>query len=279
MSTPLHDKILEAILRIKKPTRFSCEFGAWDGQHLLNCGFLIREHGHQAVLIKADAKKYRRLVKNYPSGSGVECLHRMVGWTPADSLDFLLQATSCPPRPDFLSIDVDGNDYHIWKAVEVYQPSVVCVEFNPTIPQDVEFVQPPDPRIQWGSSLRSFFKLGLSKRYRIIHVDFHDILFGSEEYFLAAGIMPTPWDSIRMDTSAQCQLFIGYDGRLLLRGATTLRWNGLRFYEEDLQILPGWLQKLPDSMNFVQRACLELLRLWRRWRASWRRRLGFPLRP
>ncbi len=31
---------------------------------------------------------------------------------------------------DLLSIDVDGNDYHLWKAIDIIQPRVVVIEYN-----------------------------------------------------------------------------------------------------------------------------------------------------
>lgn len=279
MNSSISQKIQETVLSIPSPTKFSVEFGAWDGVYLLNSRPLILDHGHQAVLIEADKKKYFDLKQNYQNVSGVECLNALVGWTPEDGLDSLLKATSCPKNPDFLSIDVDGNDYHIWKAVQMYRPSVVCIEFNPTIPKDVYFIQDADPLTQQGCSLRSLCQLAETKGYRIVHVDFRDVLFGSKEFFAETGNKPLDWESVSMDTSAQTSLFVGYDGRLLLQGAATLRWNGLRFYEEDIQILPGWLRKYPDNMNYFQKLGLRIYRLLRRWRSSWRRRLGFPLHP
>ena len=140
MSNNLAGKILEAVLCLPHPSRFSVEFGAWDGLYLLNARSLICDHGHRAVLIEADETRFQQLRRNYPDEERVECLKALVGWEPGNGLDHLLRATRCPTKPDFLSIDVDGNDYHIWKAVSAYRPSVVCIEFNPTIPQDVEFV-------------------------------------------------------------------------------------------------------------------------------------------
>ena len=42
------------------------------------------------------------------------------------------------------------------------------VEFNPTIPADVEFVQPRDIKINQGSSLLSLTKLGQEKGYELV---------------------------------------------------------------------------------------------------------------
>jgi len=279
MISRLQNKIQESVSAIASPTLFSVEFGAWDGIHLLNCRNLILHHGHRAVVIEADEKKYQQLRKNYPSGRGVECIKALVGWGPKDGLDFLLRATRCPTKPDFLSIDVDGTDYHIWEAIQIFRPTVVCIEFNPTIPREVEFVVDADPHIQHGSSMRSLSLLAEKKNYGLLHVDHHDLLFATKEYFDQAQKIPLSWQSAPMETQEQTHIFVGYNGRLLLRGAATLRWHGLRFYEEDIQALPNWLQKYPDNMNFFQKQAFQLLRLLRRWRASWRRRLGFSLRP
>ena len=57
-----------------------------------------------------------------------------------------------PYQFQLLSIDVDGCDYHVWNSLDisVYQPQVVCIEFNPTIPNRVKFIQEADIRIYQG---------------------------------------------------------------------------------------------------------------------------------
>lgn len=42
-----------------------------------------------------------------------------------------------------LSIDIDGADYWLWRSLKdtAFRPRVVIVEFNPTIPNNIEFVQ------------------------------------------------------------------------------------------------------------------------------------------
>ena len=42
---------------------------------------------------------------------------------------------------DFLSIDVDGCDYYLFESLTKYKPKLICIEYNPTIPNDVEFIQ------------------------------------------------------------------------------------------------------------------------------------------
>ena len=42
------------------------------------------------------------------------------------------------PEVWLLSIDIDGNDYWLWKHFTRCQPKIVVIEFNPTIPSHVE---------------------------------------------------------------------------------------------------------------------------------------------
>jgi hypothetical protein len=81
---------------------------------------------------------------------------------------------------DLLSIDVDGNDYWLWKAISVVNPRVVIIEIQAgwmadasvTIPYDPAFHvrKLVDPRQQievdyCGASLPAMVKLGREKGY------------------------------------------------------------------------------------------------------------------
>jgi hypothetical protein len=81
-----------------------------------------------------------------------------------------LAKTAIPLGFDFLSIDIDGNDFHVWNATRVYRPKFICIEFNPTIPTEIDFVQPASLNISQGSSLKSLVALGTAKRYELASV-------------------------------------------------------------------------------------------------------------
>ena len=73
-----------------------------------------------------------------------------------------------------VSIDIDGNDFWIWKAMEVIQPAIVVIEAK------VEFglrsiavpygILNHASRDKWynGASVEAFKKLGLSKGYKLV---------------------------------------------------------------------------------------------------------------
>lgn len=75
---------------------------------------------------------------------------------------------------DLLSIDIDGNDWYVWKAVDAVNPRVVVTEYNGKFPPDLEWKQAYNPRHVWdgtdwqGASLKAFENLGREKGYRLV---------------------------------------------------------------------------------------------------------------
>ena len=121
---------------------------------------------------------------------------------------------------DLLSIDVDGNDWQIWKAIEVYRPRVVLIEFNPSIPNEVYFVQSADTSVNQGNSLRAMIELGRTKGYSLVCVAGMDAYFVLDELYSAFNIPDNDIDN--MFCAAQTVLWQGYDGTIFTAGVQTL---------------------------------------------------------
>ncbi len=120
-------------------------------QHTL----LIESKGFSAVLIEADRNRFNDLQRSYSHLGSCITINRFVGFKENYNLDHILSTTNIPNNFDFLSIDIDGNDFHVWKAISKYRPKLVAIEFNPTIPTQVRFIQPADPSINQCASLLS----------------------------------------------------------------------------------------------------------------------------
>jgi hypothetical protein len=79
---------------------------------------------------------------------------------------------------DLLSIDVDGNDFWIWKAIEVIQPRVVVIEYNASLGSHKSLAIKYNPThsklnyhpLGWyhGASLTALTKLAKDKGYALI---------------------------------------------------------------------------------------------------------------
>lgn len=78
---------------------------------------------------------------------------------------------------DLLHIDIDGNDYWIWKEIKI-NPAIVIMEYNSnfgidraiTIPYAADFYRTKahSSNIYWGSSLKALHILALEKGYEFI---------------------------------------------------------------------------------------------------------------
>ena len=228
------------------------EFGAWDGIHLSNVRKLITERSYNAILIEGDGNKFESLRKNYADNTDVIAINAFVGFTAEDGLDKILSTCSIPKNFDILSIDIDGNDYHVWKAVEAYRPKVVCIEFNPTIPTEVDFVQAADPAVAQGSSLLALVRLAHEKGYELVSVLSSNAIFVDQAYFPKFGISNNAPNVLRKDCSLITWFFSGYDGSIHLAGAKRLPWHSMPIDEQEIQVLPRSLQIYPGNSSDSQ---------------------------
>ena len=79
---------------------------------------------------------------------------------------------------DLLSIDVDGNDYHIWEAINVVKPRVVIIEYNAKFPPNCDWKMAYNKNHIWdgsdchGASLKALELLGRKLGYQLVGTNF-----------------------------------------------------------------------------------------------------------
>jgi hypothetical protein len=273
------DGVIGKILELVSPVdRWCVEFGAWDGKHLSNTRDLIEHHGYSAVLIEGSTSRFQELRHNYSGNDRVFPFNQFVGFGKTDNLDVLLAKAPIPEDFDFLSIDIDGNDYHVWKATTAYRPKVVCIEFNPTIPTEVSFVQPADPNVSWGSSLRSLVELGKTKGYELVSVLRCNALFVRAEHFPRFHILDNRPEALRASFDEVTYIFSLHDGTVCLAGCQKLPWHDLELKASRVNVIPRFLRKHPSDYSNVERLLFHLFTssgfgdLWRRVQAWWKGR-------
>ena len=78
---------------------------------------------------------------------------------------------------DFLSIDIDGNDYYLFENLKI-KPKVICIEYNFRFGPDVKCSIPYDQNFTWetgspyfGASLNSLCTLAKRKGYFLIALE------------------------------------------------------------------------------------------------------------
>jgi hypothetical protein len=259
------DGIIRAILdRLPQVPEWCVEFGAWDGKRASNTHRLMVEEDWAGVFIEADPKRFRELEATYAGNDRAACVQAMV--RPGD-LDGILGCTSIPTHFGVLSIDVDGDDWHIWRGLSNYRPAVVVIEFNPTIPPDVDFVQPAGAH--QGSSLRAFVRLGREKGYELAAV-VGNAFFVRNDLFPALGIEDNSIEALHTDHSRETRVWQFYDGTLVWEGCTRLLRHDVD--PGDVQPIPKWLRYLPGLepnpiLKWTRRLYVRLLRV-----LSWKAR-------
>jgi len=77
-----------------------------------------------------------------------------------------------------LSIDIDGNDFWVWKALpEKYKFDLVIIEYNASLGWKDSFVMPYQSDFRWdgsdyfGGSIRAFEMLGRQKGYILVYAE------------------------------------------------------------------------------------------------------------
>src|SRR5262249_27535224 len=187
-------------------------------------------------------------------------LNAFVGFNKNDGLDSILSETPIPRDFDFCSIDIDGNDYHVWAAIEIYRPKLICIEYNPTIPTECSFVQAADPALKQGASLLALVELGKSKGYELASVLPWNAFFVRSDFFPMLEIEDNSPQKLRTDLRLVTHFFYGYDGTVILRGNQTMHWHGLPIAETRVQLLPRILRKYPQDCNAIERFVLRIYR-------------------
>jgi hypothetical protein len=255
------DGILEYIFTvIPKVNSWCVEFGAWDGKTFSNTYNLIANAGWKGVFIEADPVKFQDLLANYRSNSRVKCVNCFVTFEGQNSLDNILQQAGTPKDFDLLSIDIDGNDYHVWESLREFSPRVVVIEYNQTIPSHVEFIQPRDMNVQQGNAPLSLVKLGKSKGYDLICVTEYNLIFVRAELLPSFDIADNRLSRLRPSQFSQPHIFQLFDGTFVVGGMELMFWHGIPIRQDKFQILPKMFRHFPARPSSLYKRILK--RIW-----------------
>jgi len=95
-----------------------------------------------------------------------------------DNVNELISESGFRGDIGLLSVDIDGNDYWIWKAIDVVKPIVVISEYNAvfgdryqlSVPYRADFqrTRAHHSNLYFGASLPAFVKLGKEKGYTFV---------------------------------------------------------------------------------------------------------------
>lgn len=183
------DGIIHAIFAmIGETNRFGVEFGVEDGLQS-NMRYLLKHRKWKGLLMDGG--------NDIPENS----VHKE--FITAENIEALFRKHNVPEEFDLLSIDIDGNDYWVWKAITHFKPRVVIMEYNAHIPADEAKTIPYEPTFMWdktdyyGASLLALKKLGEEKGYTLVCTDRHGVnSFFIRNDLVAGHLAPPPYEQI-----------------------------------------------------------------------------------
>jgi len=153
-----------------------------------NAAMFAAEYGWTGLMVEGDREKADYAARKFPRVD-VVC-----DWIKPETINALLAQHGCTGEVDLFSLDIDGNDYWVWKEVTACSPRVVVLEYNSmfgpdravTIPYDPGFSRRDHRFCYFGASLAALTKLSAKKGYRLVATE----PTGVNAFFLRHDVAP-----------------------------------------------------------------------------------------
>ncbi len=168
--------ISEIFNRIGTTNNFFVEFGVGIGLESNSAYLLLK--GWKGHWIEGSANSCKIINSIFADPIASKQLSLNNCFITPDNIEDLFKKAEVPTELDLLSIDIDGNDYWVWQAINNYRPRVVILEYNAIYPPECSWVMQYNPEHVWdytshmGSSLKALEKLGEQKGYKLVGCSF-----------------------------------------------------------------------------------------------------------
>jgi hypothetical protein len=113
-------------------------------------------------------------------------------WITAENINEVFKSHNLSGEIDLLSLDVDGVDYWLLKALNVVTPRVIVLEYQDILGPNMSATVPYKPDFNrfdihpdyFGASLSAFVKLAQKKNYRLVGIN----KYGYNAFFVKNGL-------------------------------------------------------------------------------------------
>ena len=164
--------IQEIFRRIGVTNKTFLEIGVGDG--LENNTLFLLLKGWKGVWIDGDSKNIKAIQNKFAFLKDSGRLSIKLAWVDKDNIDSLIQDFGLPQEIDLLSLDIDGNDYHVLENIVFLNPRAMVLEYNAKLPPPVKWVMAYDQyhtktnTDYFGASLKSFEYLLYKRGYCLV---------------------------------------------------------------------------------------------------------------
>ena len=168
------DGLIEHIFSKISHNKFFVELGF----DFFECNSLnLIKNGWDGILIDADEDKclkIERCLKFFYPKNNVKVINKKIN---RENINEIIFSNIENNHIDFLSIDLDGNDYWVLEKININNINVICSEYNPWIGNITQKVVPYSNDFTYkfdyyfGASLHSYVNLLNSKDFDLIAID------------------------------------------------------------------------------------------------------------
>lgn len=171
------DGVIEKIFDVIGITnKYFVEFGSSGNDSGMGNTSYLRRRGFTGLLMDGYERPYGNNINDKKYDVKIE-------FVSASNINDLFKKYNVPDEFDFLSIDIDGQDFHVWNKINDYSPRVVSIEMNYHIEPGKNKVMPLNDNWTWdgyemyGSSITALKQLGNRKGYALVATCMSDAIF------------------------------------------------------------------------------------------------------
>lgn len=169
-------KLLYIFSVIGMENKIFIEIGSDDGINS-NCANLAFNFGWYGLFIDGNLtsiKRGKKFYRKYPHPWSYSPKF-LCAQVKRENINNLIENEGFIGETGLLSIDIDGNDYWVWDALEIVSPKVVIIEThsefgynNIVVPYDPDYFFPGKHPVYHGASPVAMTKLANKKGYRLV---------------------------------------------------------------------------------------------------------------
>jgi len=190
------DGIIQYLIhRIEIPSKVFVEFGVQDYTEA-NTRFLLINDNWSGLIIDSSITNI-----NFIKGDDIYWRYELKAvhsFITRDNINQLIAQNIKEKDIGLLAIDIDGNDYWVWKAIDAVKPRIVVCEYNGifgsekflTIPYEERFIRGNKhfSNLYWGASLPALCLLAQEKGYVFVGCNSN----GNNAFFIRNDVCPFP---------------------------------------------------------------------------------------
>ena len=174
------DGIIEEIFnRIGTTNKIFVEFGVENGLES-NSHYLLHK-GWRGLWLEGNPESFKEIFSRFFPVIRTGQLSCVNAFITKNNINDLISNAGVSGEIDLLSIDMDGNDYYIWQAIDVVRPRVLVIEYNAKFPPNHEWKMAYNENHIWdgsdwhGASLKALELLGRKLGYRLVGTNLNGV--------------------------------------------------------------------------------------------------------